>query len=145
MKNPNSEQSKFLKFIYDKTANQTLINRFPKEFQIIEYYYIACILKQLGLTSISIQISKEFKYKKDNTKLPSCLISLWKNVYSLRKELYFDYQKTKCRPNNQINSNDFENYLKEIKIKCKILIYSDPVLKLKKVKQNKHYQQFIVL
>lgn len=135
--NPNSEQSKFLKFVYDKTANRNRINKFPKELQIIEYYYIACILKQLGLISISIQISKELKYKKDQTKLPNCLVSLWRNVYLLRKNLYFDYQKTKCRPNNQISSNDFENYLKEIKIKCKILIYSDPVLKLKKGETEK--------
>ena len=69
--------------------------------------------------------------------IPTNLKSLWRNIYSLRKTLFFEYQKSKSVSNSNNNSNsdslkfNFPKYSEEVKRKCKLLLYSDPILKFK--------------
>ena len=73
----------------------------------------------------------------DEIELPFRLQSVWKKIYSLRQALFFSYQKSKSNaiPNNRSDKNsikfNFKQYSEEIKRKCILLLYSDPILKFK--------------
>ncbi|KAK8892306.1 hypothetical protein M9Y10_029531 [Tritrichomonas musculus] len=132
-----------LDVLYSKTAKQNRI-KLTKATQSIlenEHYLAACLFKQLGLINVAIKFIKSVRMLNDDDtesiEIPSRLKSIMKNVYSLRKTLFFEYQKTKSIQNSNSNTNEnsskynFTKYSEEIKRKCKLLLYSDPILKFK--------------
>lgn len=122
--------------LYAKTARQNIIrlSQGAKSIIINEHYLAACLFKQLGMINTCIKLLHSVDINQNNDKyenieIPSRLQSLWKNIYLLRKTLYFEYQKSKSNLNRNKNDFNFVQFSEEVKRKCKLLLYSDPILK----------------
>lgn len=136
----------FLKVMYEKTKKQCKIklNKNTISIKEIEQHFVACLIKQLGFINSSIQFITNYleklKYDENPSKnefsIPFNLQIVFKYVYKLRNTLFFSYQQTKSFIQKEIDLNlltklnlNFSKYSDEIKRKCKLLLYSDPILK----------------
>lgn len=130
--NDSSPAKRFLDALYVKTAKQNRIklNQSSKVILENEHYLAACLFKHLNLLDECINFIRILNVTKSdqytNLNVPNCFVSLWKTIYSLRKHLFFEYQKSKTSDSLKL---DFEKYCLEIKNKCKLLLYSDPIIK----------------
>ncbi|KAK8878322.1 hypothetical protein M9Y10_005088 [Tritrichomonas musculus] len=136
--NMNPIYKRFLDVLYSKTWKRKYIrlNESKKEILEIEHYFIACLLKQLGLISLCIDFNQTIMRTRnedlDKIEAPDRLVSLWKKVFSLRRELFYKQQQSKQNKNIDPATKDtFEKYSEEVKQKCKLLLYSVPILKFK--------------
>lgn len=151
--------SRLLKFMYKAVKAPHLIRPNPS-ILLAEKYMIAALMKQLGFinSAISFATVNLTQIEADNGSnesfvVPPNLDKTWKSIYKMRTLLYRSYQKTKeMKISKQEKKNEnksvklhenFDAFINEIIIKCKFLLFTEPILKKRKYETENYDMETI--
>ena len=130
----NGWASKLLQFMYKAVKNTHRIKP-TKEILDIEKYAIAALMKQLGFLNVAISFAMSLGTNDVNAQsVPPNLHITWKVIYKLRTILFMSYQKSKSEEQTSTKvfkslKDDYPAFINEVKTKCQLLLYNDPILK----------------